>query len=100
MPARNIRKRGNSYQVRVGGLSRTEPTLALARKALVDLDVELRARQQAEAAPITLGEAIEGTLRRIRATGALREKRSSTTNARRSFGSRFGAPVSQTYGET
>jgi len=74
MPARNIRKRGNSYQVRVGGLSRTEPTLALARKALVDLELELRARQQAEAAPITLGEAIEGTLRRIRATGALREK--------------------------
>jgi len=74
MPARNIRKRGNSYQVRVGGLSRTEPTLALARRAVIELELELRNRNQTAGAPISLGEAIDVALRWIRATRAPRPK--------------------------
>lgn len=66
----SIRKRGSrSYQVRVSGFpAQTVPTRAAAEK----LELELRTRSSMgdlfEEPPITLGEAMDGTLARVRST--------------------------------
>jgi integrase len=67
----SVRKRGTrSYQVRVAPFpAQTLPTREAAEK--VDLDLRRRKAlgELYEAPPITLGEAMDGTLTRLRATG-------------------------------
>jgi len=66
----SIRKRGpRSYQVRVPPFpAQTVPTRDTAEKLELDLQVRRRMGDRYEAPSITLGEAINGTLDRIRAT--------------------------------
>jgi integrase len=73
----SIRKRGpRSYQVLVAPFpAKTLPTRAAAEKHELDLKLKKSAGNLYEASPVTLGEAIDGTLERI---GATRDRRAKT----------------------
>jgi hypothetical protein len=72
----SIRKRGpRSYQVRVAPFpAHTAPTLEAAKKLELDLKTRKSLGDLYETQPITLGEAIDGTLARIKATRNPSEK--------------------------
>jgi hypothetical protein len=72
----NIRKRGpRSYQVRVNGFpAQTAPTREAAEKIALDLKRRKALGNLYEAPPLTLGEAIDGLLARVEATGGIRDK--------------------------
>lgn len=67
----SIRKRGaRSYQVRVDPFpAQTAPTREAAEKLELDLRLRRSLGDLYELPPITLGEAIDGTLGRIKPTG-------------------------------
>ena len=87
----SIRKRGpRSYQVRVSGFpAQTAPTRDAAEKIELDLKRRRALGDLYEAPPITLGEAIDGTLARIDATRGLSEK----TRAYNGLSAKFWAPL-------
>ncbi len=72
----SIRKRGpRAYQVRVAGFpAQTAPTRESAEKIELDLKRRRALGDLYEGPPITLGEAIDGTLARINATRGVSEK--------------------------
>jgi hypothetical protein len=67
----SVRKRGpRSYQVRVAGFpARTLPTRETAEKVELELRRQKALGELYEAPPVTLGEAIDGTLARLKAAG-------------------------------
>jgi integrase len=87
----SIRKRGSrSYQVRVAPFpAQTAPTLEAAKKLELDLLTRRSLGDLYEAKPITVGEAIDGTLARIKAMRNTSEK--TTTYNERS--AKFWHPI-------
>jgi len=71
----SIRKRGNSYQVRVTGFSaRTVPTRQAAEQLELHFKVRRSMGELVEERPTTLGCEIDGFLDRLRAAGGLRPR--------------------------
>jgi integrase len=91
----SIRKRGaRSYQVRVAPFpAQTAPTSDAAKKLELDLLTRKSLGDLYEAKPITVGEAIDGTLARIKAMRNTSEK--TTTYNERS--AKFWQPIRATY---
>jgi integrase len=90
----SIRKRGSrSYQVRVAPFpAQTVPTLDAAKKLELDLKTRKALGDLYETPPITLGEAIDGTLARIKAMRSTSEN--TTTYNERS--AQFWVPLRAT----
>jgi integrase len=90
----SIRKRGTrAYQVRVNGFpAQTVPTREAAEKVELDLKVRKSMGDLYEGPPVTLGEAIDGTLARVKAMRNTSEK--TTTYNERS--AKFWEPIRAT----
>jgi integrase len=90
----SIRKRApRSYQVRVSGFpAQTAPTRESAEKIELDLKRRRALGDLYEAATITLGEAIDGTLARVNATRGVSDK----TRAYNAASAKHWAPLRET----